>query len=226
MKRRRPKRPSSLSNEEKCNFKPWQTVYVDTSGKWRSKSSRSNHYHTVFICVRSDFNLTFPHKKRSHFPLVYMKFVARIGSHPQHLISDKEDEINSKKFNLLLLTKVCQHICLPKGEHYSLGVPEKAILDLDSNTRPVMNDANIPQMYRYCEATCCTIEHLHVTCYMWSIDYNFWDWHRCCSWSLCVSTVRVLLHTLPRENREEMSKWMHKTNLEYFQVWPPGEYVW
>ena len=42
-----PKRPSSLSNAEKCNFKPWQTVYVGTSGKWRSKSSRSNRYHTA-----------------------------------------------------------------------------------------------------------------------------------------------------------------------------------
>ena len=93
MKRRHPKRPSSLSNADKCNFKPWQTVYVDTSGRWRSKSSRSNRYHTVFVCARSGFKLTFPHKKRSHFPLVYMKFVARIGSHPQHRISDKACEI-------------------------------------------------------------------------------------------------------------------------------------
>jgi len=122
-------------------------VYVDTSGKWRSKSSRSNHYHTVFVCARSGFKLTFPHKKRSHFPLVYMKFVARIGSHPQHLISDKAGEINSKKFDSLLLAKGCQHICLPKGEHYSLGVPEKAIGDLDRNTRAVMADANIPPIY-------------------------------------------------------------------------------
>jgi hypothetical protein len=87
MKRRHPKRPSSLSNAEKCNFKPWQTVYVDTSGKWRSKSSRSNHYHTVFICARSGFKLTFPHKKRSHFPLVYMKFVAQRQGYVLHRYS-------------------------------------------------------------------------------------------------------------------------------------------
>jgi len=43
-------------------------------------------------------SLRFPtkKKKRSHFPLVCMKFVARIGSHPQHLISDKACEINTK----------------------------------------------------------------------------------------------------------------------------------
>ena len=41
-------------------------------------------------------SLRFPTKKRSHFPLVCMKFVARIGSHPQHLISDKACEINTK----------------------------------------------------------------------------------------------------------------------------------
>jgi len=84
--------------DSKIFFKPGQIVYVDMSGKWRSKSSRSNHYHTVFVCARSGFKLTFPHKKkrRSHFPLVCMKFVARIGSHPQHLISDKACEINTK----------------------------------------------------------------------------------------------------------------------------------
>ena len=83
-------------------------------------------------------------KKRSHFPLVCMKFVARIGSHPQHLISDKACEIN---FDSLLLAKGCQHICLPKSKHHSLGVPEKVIGDLDRNTRAVMADANIPPMY-------------------------------------------------------------------------------
>lgn len=145
MKRRHPKRPSSLSNAERCNFIPWQTVYVDTSGRWRSKSSRSNRYHTVFVCARSGFKLTFPHKKRSHFPLVYMKFVARIGSHPQHLISDKAGENNSKKFDSLLLAKGCQHICLPKGEHYILHywMPARLLLFvihrlLSSKVTPVL----------------------------------------------------------------------------------------
>ena len=147
MKRRQPKRPSSLGNAEKCDFKPWQMVYVDTSGKWRVRSSRGNRYHTVFVCAKSGMKLTFPHKKRSHFPLVYMKFVARIGSHPQHLLSDKAGEISSKKFDALLLAKGCNHICLPKNEHYSLGVPEKAIGDLDRNTRAIMADANIPPAY-------------------------------------------------------------------------------
>ncbi len=82
-----------ISARFKTFLKPWQMVYVDTSGKWRSKSSRSNHYHTVFVCARSGFKVTFPHKKRSHFPLVYMKFVTRIGSHPQYRISDKTCEI-------------------------------------------------------------------------------------------------------------------------------------
>jgi hypothetical protein len=74
---------------------------------WSSilKSSRSYNYHTVFLCVKSGFKRTFPHKKRSHFPLVNMKFVVRIGSHPQHLTSDKACEINCKKFDSLLLAK-------------------------------------------------------------------------------------------------------------------------
>ncbi len=86
---------------------------------------------------------------RPHPPLVYMKFVARIDSHPQHLISDRacECEINRKKCDSLILAKGCQHICLPKSKHYSLCVPEKAIGDPDRNTRAVMTDANIPPLY-------------------------------------------------------------------------------
>ena len=99
-------------------------VYVDTSWKWRVRSSRANHYHTVFVCVKSGMKITIPHRKHSHFPLVFMKIVARIGSHPQHLLSDKAGEINSRKIDALLLAKGCNHICLPKNEHYSLGVSE------------------------------------------------------------------------------------------------------
>jgi hypothetical protein len=110
-----------LSVRFKTFFKPWQIVYVDTSGKWRSKSSHSNHYHTVFACARSGFKLTFPHKKK----------------------------ISIQKFDSLLLAKGCQHISLPKSKHYShkLGVPEKVIGDLNRNTRAVMTDVNIPPMY-------------------------------------------------------------------------------
>ncbi len=71
----------------------------------------------------------------------------RIGKHPQHLLSDKTGEINSKKIDALLLAKGCNHICLPKNEHYSLGVSEKDIGDLDRNTRAIMSDANIPPPY-------------------------------------------------------------------------------
>jgi hypothetical protein len=46
----------------------------------------------------------------------------------------------------LSLSKDCQHICLQKGEHYTLGVPENPTGDLDRNTRVVMTD-NITPMY-------------------------------------------------------------------------------
>ena len=90
-------------------------VYVDTSGKWRVRSSRANRYHTVFVCAKSVMKLTIPHRKHSHFPLVYMK----------------------------LLVNVCNHICLFQNEYYSLGVSEKTIDDLDRNTRAIMTDDNI-----------------------------------------------------------------------------------
>ncbi len=73
--------------------------------------------------------------------------MAKIGSHPQNLLYDKAGEINSKKIDELLLAKGCNHICLPKNEHYGLGVPEQAVGDLDRNTRAVMTDDNIPPAY-------------------------------------------------------------------------------
>jgi hypothetical protein len=73
--------------------------------------------HIVGLCevTRSVFKFTFPKKRQSHFPLVYVKFVDRIDSHPQHLISDKAGEIKSKKFDSLLLVKGFQDICLPRA---------------------------------------------------------------------------------------------------------------
>jgi hypothetical protein len=45
------------------------------------------------------------------------------------LVSEEAGEINLV-FDSLLLANGRQHICLPKGEHYSLGVPEKATRSL------------------------------------------------------------------------------------------------
>jgi hypothetical protein len=82
-------------------------------------------------------------KRRSHFPLVCMKFVARIGSHPQHLISDKACEINTNVRFIAAGKRLSTHLS-SKSKHHSLGVPEKVIGDLERKTRAVMADANIP----------------------------------------------------------------------------------
>jgi len=74
-----------------------------------------------------------------------MKFVARIGSHPQHLISDKACEINTKVRFIAAGKRLSTHLS-SKSKHHSLGVPEKVIGDLDRNTRAVMADVNIPPM--------------------------------------------------------------------------------
>ncbi len=54
-----------------------------------------------------------------------------------------------------------------------------------------------------------------------------WGWQGCCSWSRCVSTARVLLSSLRRENRASRSQiGFAKWTWSIFRVWPPGEYVW
>jgi hypothetical protein len=138
--------------------------------------------------------------------------------HPQHLISDRacECEINRKKCDSLLLAKDCQHICLPKSKHYSLGVPEKAIDDPDRNTKAVMADVNIPPLYWDI-----AVQHVALL-------------NACTSPSIRDSSITIFeadtgvvpdLAVFPppgcfciryeRKSSEQMSNWMRKMNLEY-----------
>ena len=132
-----------LSARFKTFLKPWQIVYVDTSGKWRSKSSRLNHYHTVFVCARSGFKLTFPHKKAISLSA---------GLHEIRCSNWQSSAASNLGQGMRDQYKSSIHCCWQKAvntsvflqsEHHSLGVPEKIIGDLDRNTRAVMADANI-----------------------------------------------------------------------------------
>ncbi len=114
----------------------------------------------------------------------------------------------------MLLAKSCQHICLPKGEHCSL--PEKAIGDLDRNTRAVMADANIPSPPQSWDIV---VEHVALL-------------NACTSPSICDPSITIFeadtgvvpwfhrqdasVFATERKSSVQMSNWMSKMNLEYF----------
>src|SRR6056300_1265758 len=108
-----------------------------------------NHGGTTFPSPRamSRDKVVIPHAKRKHFPLVYFEFTKRIGRHPKVLYSDLGSEMTSTAFERYLLVKGVKHITVPRGEHHSIGVAEKAIQDLKNMMRCFIADSNVPAIY-------------------------------------------------------------------------------
>jgi len=144
MKRNRPKKPASLHVEEKRQWKLWEKVLSDSSGKTRVKSFQGNCYHSVFVCARSERKLFFAHKKKLHYPLVYFKFCARVGRYPKLLVTDQAGEILSKAMGSRLAAQgTCIDPC-PKDEHSEIGSAERAIGELDRMIACSVLDGDLP----------------------------------------------------------------------------------
>jgi len=79
MKNKRPKKPTAILFENKRQLRPWEKVFSNSSGKFAVMSLQGNRYYSIFVCARSGQKLNFAHKKDSHYPMVYLKFLAIIG---------------------------------------------------------------------------------------------------------------------------------------------------
>jgi hypothetical protein len=55
--------------------------------------------------------------------------------------------ITSSMFERYLLVKGVNHVNVPRGEHHSIGVAEKAIQDSSNMMRCVLADSNVPNIY-------------------------------------------------------------------------------
>ena len=103
VKNQRPKKPSAILVEEKKRWDLWEKVFSDSSGKSKVRSLQGNRYFSIFVCARSGRKFYFAHKKKSHYPLVYLKIVARVGRAPRLLVNDQAGEILSKTMGARLL---------------------------------------------------------------------------------------------------------------------------
>ena len=77
----------------------------------------------------------------------FREFTKLIGRHPKVLYSDLASEITSSSFERYLLVKGVNHVNVPRGEHHSIGVAEKAIQDLSNMMRCMLADSNVPNIY-------------------------------------------------------------------------------
>ena len=88
-----------------------------------------------------------PYSKRKHFPLVYLDFVRRTGRHPKYLFADLAGENTSKPFDLLLTIKGVKILPVPRDEHHSLGLAERAIQTIDLEVKAILSDSKVPRKY-------------------------------------------------------------------------------
>ena len=147
MKRKRSSKPCVSLDLTEDELSPWQEVYCDSSGKFRTVSKGRNRYFTIFVCAKTGGKIFTAHQKKKHFPAVYLKFVQRVGRHPQVLYSDKGGELVSIPLQRLFTARHVSHIIVPRGEHYSIGVAEKAIQDVCNHLKCLRADGNIPPKF-------------------------------------------------------------------------------
>jgi hypothetical protein len=145
MKGKKPSKPKSIKVSDRKRLGLWEKVGLDSSGKFRVASFQGNRYYTVFVCAKSGRKLYFPHKKKSHLPLAFLKFVAHVGCFPKVLVGDKAGEILSKRLKGLFTAKAVKLITVGVDEHFANGGPEKAIQDIDYMVSCIMADKNLPK---------------------------------------------------------------------------------
>ena len=121
MKNKRPKKPSPVLVQEKRQWESWEKVFSDSSGKFRVKSFQGNRYYSIFVCSRSGRKLYFAHTKKSHYPLVYLKFCARVGRCQKLLVTDQVGELLSKAMGARLAAQGTHIDPVPKDEHSRNG---------------------------------------------------------------------------------------------------------
>ena len=74
---------------------PWETVYIDLSGKVRARCFSNVSYFVVFICDYSGAKYLDFLKQKSDFFLTYKRFITHTQLHPRKIHTDRGGEFRS-----------------------------------------------------------------------------------------------------------------------------------
>ncbi len=78
--RKRKKLPGpSTVKEERAQFKKWEVVYVDTSGKFQVKSARG-YFYSVFVDRKDVEKIAIGHDKKRHLPIAFLQYTVHVES--------------------------------------------------------------------------------------------------------------------------------------------------
>ena len=78
MKRKRKRKPGVSLDLTEDELSPWQEVYCDSSGKFRTVSKAKNRYFTVFVDAKTGGKIYIAHQKKKHYPAVYLRVLDAI----------------------------------------------------------------------------------------------------------------------------------------------------
>jgi hypothetical protein len=112
-----------------------------------AKANRGTTTSQCLLCVKTGDTIAIPHVKRKYFPIVYFEFTKRLVDTQRYftVISLRKSPVHC--FERYLLVKGVNHVNVPRGEHHSIGVAEKAIQDLSNMMRCMLADSNVPNIY-------------------------------------------------------------------------------
>ena len=122
-KMRRSASPASSSPDTRATG-PWETVYIDLSGKVRARCFSNVSYFVVFICDYSGTKYLDFLKQKSDFFLAYKRFITHTQHHPRKIHTDRGGEFRSLEFSTYLEENHTNHVMCAPDEHFSIGCAE------------------------------------------------------------------------------------------------------
>ena len=144
-KKRKPgRRPKALIEQDGEDWKPWEKVFADSSGKHRVSARDVSRYFTLFKCAVTGDRRYYAHKKKSHYTMVFLKLCATLGRWPKLLVSDAAGEVIKKTLKSWLLAKGTVIETIPRSEHHFTGSIEIEIRHLSNSVKCTMAHRNIP----------------------------------------------------------------------------------
>ena len=144
-KKRKPgRRPKALVEQDGEDWKPWDKVFADSSGKHRVAARDGSRYFTLFKCAVTGDRRYYSHKKKSHYTMVFLKLCASLGRWPKLLVSDAAGEVIKKTLKSWLLAKGTVIETIPRSEHHFTGSIEIEIRHLSNSVKCTMAHRNIP----------------------------------------------------------------------------------
>jgi len=123
----------------------WGKVYTDTSAECQIKSFQGNSYYSIFVDEQSGRYLIIAHAHKSDYPLIFLKFVAKIGRFPRVFVCDSAGELLSNTLPGTFAQHSVSLEVVPKDKHHLNGPVERGIALVDSMLKTWLSDCNLPR---------------------------------------------------------------------------------